>query len=358
MHRNRIGTKGKLGKKIDFELEYELTEKELTDKDIANGYTPRSKWKDNDVNISYFKNAQITAGKFKIPYGTDELIGVTHNDFVYRSLGANYLAPGRDIGSMVHGSFFKHGLQYQTGVFQHDGDNAQSKKIAGGDATVAGRLVFKPLRKITPALDSFEVSAAGTLSKLSNDSYLPNGLRERTVITQDTFFQSVYVKGRRTRWATDFNWTLPRASIRGEFFHVTDTRWNQGFLDTDLPNARYRAWYLSGTWVLTGENKERPLRPQRDVFDGGLGAIELAARIERIWADSVGGTDVPFANPRAETILPSGDRALTLGVNWTLNRLMKLQFNGIRERIEDPARSPVLNGAAFWSRIVRLQLVL
>ena len=67
---------------------------------------------------------------------------------------------------------------------------------------------------------------------------------------------------------------------------------------------------------------------------------------------------MPFRNPRAETIFPSGDRALTLGVNWTLNRFVKIQVNGIREHVEDPERNPVPNGAAFWSRVIRFQFVL
>ena len=81
------------------------------------------------MNVVSIKNAQVKVGKFKIPFGLDELTGVTHNDFVYRSLGANYLDPARDIGAMVHGSFLKHGFEYSTGVFQHDGDNARSSKI-------------------------------------------------------------------------------------------------------------------------------------------------------------------------------------------------------------------------------------
>ena len=45
--------------------------------------------------------------------------------------------------------------------------------------------------------------------------------------------------------------------------------------------------------------------------------------------------------------------------NWpTLNRFIKLQFNGIREHVDDPDRNPVPNGAAFWNRVIRLQLVL
>ena len=79
-----------------------------------------------------------------------------------------------------------------------------------------------------------------------------------------------------------------------------------------------------------------------------------------MWFDSTpAGQDTPLRNPRADTILPEGDRALTLGVSWTLNRFTKLQINGIREHVEDAGRNPVPNGApSFWSRVLRLQLVL
>jgi len=49
---------------------------------------------------------------------------------------------------------------------------------------------------------------------------------------------------------------------------------------------------------------------------------------------------------------------MTLGVNWALNRFVKLQFNGIREQLDDAVRNPIPDGGAFWSRIIRLQIVL
>jgi phosphate-selective porin len=275
LHRNRVGVKGSIGKHIDFEIERELTEKELTERDVLVGLTPKSPWKDVDVNVDYMKNAQIQVGKFKIPFGLDELTGVTHNDFVYRSLGANYLAPARDVGGMVHGSFFRHGLQYAAGVFVHDGDNARSKKIEGGNETVAGRITFRPLRRAAGAFDAFEVGTAVALTALSDDSFRPNGLRGRTVITQDTFFKPVYVKGRRSRLEGDVDWTIGAASVRAEYTHVRDTRWHQSFADENLPDARYRSWYVAGTWLLTGDRKTRPVKPDNDLFDGGIGAIEL-----------------------------------------------------------------------------------
>ena len=55
MHRNRIGIKGRVFKHIQYEIERELTEKELTDKDVALGLTPNSQWKDVNVNLTYMK---------------------------------------------------------------------------------------------------------------------------------------------------------------------------------------------------------------------------------------------------------------------------------------------------------------
>jgi phosphate-selective porin len=283
---------------------------------------------------------------------------VTHNDFVYRSLGASYLAPARDIGGMVHGRFFKRSLNYWAGAFQHDGDNARSKKIEGGGRTLAARVTGTPFRWLS-SLGGIEIGSAFAISELSDDSFRPNGLRGRTVMTQDTFYDSVYVKGHRRRWEADADWTAGPVSARAEFTWVSDDRLSQGIGNEDLPDARARAWYVSGTWVLTGEDKKRPLKAAQPFVQGGIGAIEVAARYERMWFDSTPvGQDAPFRNPRSETIYPSGDRALTIGLNWTLNRFAKIQVNGIREQVDDPQRNPVPNGAAFWSRVIRFQFVL
>ena len=360
-HRNRFGIKGYITRNIEYEVEHEFTEHELSEKDIEAGVTPKSRWKDVNVNLTYVKNAQVQIGKFKVPFGLDQLTGVTHKDFVYRSLGANYLAPGRDIGAQVHGSFWKHGLEYATGVFQHDGDNARSKKIEGGGTTFAVRVAGTPLRHAasSPSIGGIVVGSAFAISELSDDSFRPNGLRGRTVMTQDTFYDSVYVKGHRRRWEADADWTSGPASVRAEYTWVSDDRLKQGIGDEDLPDARARSWYVSGTWVLTGEDKRRPLKAAEPFAQGGIGAIELAIRYERMWFDSTPvGQDTPARHPRADTILESGDRALTLGINWTLNRFVKIQFNGIREQLDDPQRNPVPNGAAFWSRVIRFQFVL
>jgi phosphate-selective porin OprO and OprP len=361
LHRNRVGIQGHLFKKIEYEIERELTEKELTEKDITAGVAPKSPWKDVYTNLTFIKNAQVQIGRFKVPFGLDTLTGVTQNDFIYRSLGATYLTPSRDTGVMVHGRFFKRGLSYSVGAFQHDGDNARSRKIQGGDETFAARVSGTPLRRMNPkAFTQLEIGSAYTISRLSDDSFRPNGLRGRTLLTQDTFFEPVYVKGRRSRWEADADWTFGPGSARAEYTMVLDTRLNQGLADNDLEDARSRAWYVTGSWVLTGEQKKRPLRPANDFLQGGIGAVEVVARFERLWFDSLGSGEA-YRSTRAEFVLPEGEHAFTIGVNWTLNRFVKVQINGIREDV-DRTRSPVLPEkfppGAFWNRVVRLQFVL
>ena len=100
------------------------------------------------------------------------------------------------------------------------------------------------------------------------------------------------------------------------------------------------------------------MKPAEDFLRGGWGAIEVVGRYERLWFDNVGSSANAYRNPRAEVIVPSGDKALTVGANWTLNRFVKLQINAIREHMEDADRNPVPNTDAFWSRVFRLQFVL
>jgi len=357
MPRQRVGVQGTLLTHLEFEVERDFATRTLTAEEIADHLWQQTAWTDVYVNATYLKRAQLQVGRFKIPFGRDELTSIAENDFVYRSLGAVYLAPGRDTGVVVHGRLFSRGLSYASGVFLHDGDHARSKRIQGGDGTAAVRVTGTPLRSIA-AFKGLELGTAFTAGDVSADSFRPNGLRNRTVMTEDYFFDSVYVNGRRHRWEGDLEWVAGPASLRAEYTYVTDDRLAQGLEGEDLPDARYRSWYVSGGCVLTGERKTRPIRPRTSFLKGGIGAIELAARYEETAEDSVDRTGTPSRSPRAATILPSGNHVLTLGVNWILNRWITVQTNVIREHVQDAARNPVPGGAPFWSQVLRFQFVL
>lgn len=358
LHRFRVGIDGEVFRRIQFSIERELTENEAdTEEEIVGSRTPL--WKDVYVDVNFSDGFQVRVGRFKIPFGVEELTSIATLDFAYRSIGTSYLAPARDTGIEAHGRFFGRGLNYYVGVFQHDGDNAQSKKIQGGDQTVAGRMSGTPFKRTKRAhLDTFEIGGAMTFTSVSDESILPNGLRGRTPMSQFTFYEPVFVKGLRTRLEADLDWNAGPFNARAEYMWMSDERKNQGFGDDDLPDARATAWFVSGTWLVTGDRKDRPVEPSHPLFRSGAGGVEVAGRFERLGFGGVPGDDEPFRNPRAVTIMPVSDTVLTLGINWYLNRWAKIQADTIRELIDDDERSPVPNGASFWSQIIRFQLVL
>jgi phosphate-selective porin OprO and OprP len=357
LHRARVGIDGRVFRHIEFSAERELTDRESEPRPSSYG-SSSSAWKDAYVELNYSNAARVRFGKFKVPFGLDQLTGIANLDFVQRSLGGTYLAPGRDTGTMVHGRFFRRRLQYWGGIFRQDGENARSSKVEGGDATGAVRIAAQPFRASKGVLEDLEIGSAFASSKLSDASSLPNGLRGRTTMSRFVFFEPVFVNGTRRRFEVDGDWPAGPVGIRAEYTEVRDSRLRQGLAGATLPPARARAAYLSGSVVVTGERKKRPMKPDADVGRGGIGAVELVGRIERMWFDSTRITQDRFRNPRAETILPSGDRIVTFGLNWYANRWCKLQLQGWRERLEDIERSPVPDGAAFWNALLRLQLTL
>jgi phosphate-selective porin OprO and OprP len=346
IHRARIGIEGEFFNRVQFSIERELTERESDEPTTRR----RSAWKDVYVDANISDAVQVRAGKFKIPFGLEQLTGIANLDFVYRSLSASYLAPARDVGVAVHGRFFDRGLNYWAGVFRQDGENARSAKIDGADETFAVRVTGLPFRSIS-GLAKAEFGGAFTVSALDNESTTPNGLRGRTVMSQFVFYEPVFVKGLRQRYEVDADWSAGPFGARAEYTHQLDSRDGQGLADQDLSDARGRGWYLSGTWVLTGEEKERPVRPKRR-----LGAVEAAARYERLWFDSAGGEGPPLRNPRTDNMLSSGEHVLSLGINWYITRWVKLQFQTIREDPQDPERTPVAPGEVFWSPVFRFQV--
>jgi phosphate-selective porin OprO/OprP len=355
LQRARVGVEGVLFRHFEYNVERELTERELE------GTSSAKPWKDAYVEIDYTDRARVRIGKFKVPFGLDQLTSISSLDFIYRSLGTSYLTPARDKGVMVSGRPFGTRFTYAAGVFQHDGENARTGKIVGADETGVVRVTYAPFRRPgASVLDQLEVGAALAVSKLANESELPNGLRGRTVVSRYVFFEPVFVNGRRQRFEVDADWTWEGLGVRAEYAEVRDTRTDQGLDNDDLPAARGRAWYVSGAYVLTGERKNRPVNPRREFIRDGIkagGAVEAVGRYEQLRFDSAGGQDLAFRHPRAENILPNTDGALTLGVNWYVNRWVKFQVQGVREHLQDPERNPVPGKDAFWNSLSRLQFV-
>jgi len=334
-NRARVGIQGVFLKRLEYEVEGELLDAE-------------NPWRDVYLNFRCLQGLRIQAGKFKVPLGLDQLTRITDQDYLFRSRAGDLLTPGRDVGFMAHGRFFKRGLTYQAGLFRADGDNAGT-----GQRTAAVRLTGTPFRWLPRArlLKNLTVGVAATHSRLPEGL---NSLRGRT-LSRRTFFDRVFVSGRRSRLGTELDWRHGPFSVSGEFIQSEDTRLNQGVRSQNLPNLLGRGWYVSGTWMATGEKKDKPRR--EFLRDGGWGAWELAARYEELSFGSGAHSGPATIHARAANILRNSERVWTFGVNWYLNRHAKIQVNAVHEGIEDGRRSPLAGQQQFWGQFVRLQWV-
>jgi phosphate-selective porin OprO/OprP len=348
--RKRVGVEGEIAGLFDFQVERELTNDDP--------------WRDVYVNYKQFEQAQFQAGKFKQPFSLDENTSPTNLDFVYRSMIATRLAPGRDIGWMAHGRVVNRIFRYEIGMFEHDGRNARPRnpERVSGEQTWAMRFGAQPFRTTKTILEDLLVGIAMTRSDLSDQTGLPEGipgLRARTAFDQTFFNQDVWIRGRRERRGYEARWRPGPASIKAEYIRVTDERLDQSVEDTDLSPFLAKGWYVSGTFALTGEKKADGLDvPRRPLGRGGIGAVELALRLEEMTFGSEAANDVPSTSPRADVILGNTDRVTTFGVNWYLNRWVKIQFNVIRDKITDPSQGPLPSQPVIWNRVLRFQFQL
>jgi phosphate-selective porin OprO/OprP len=100
------------------------------------------------------------------------------------------------------------------------------------------------------------------------------------------------------------------------------------------------AWQVAASYFLTGENNSfEPVSPRSPVNPGAgaWGAWEITARVGELDVDNAAFPI--FADPTQ-----SATRALSWGVglNWHLNRNVKLQFNYIHTDFAGGAANPAL----------------
>jgi phosphate-selective porin OprO/OprP len=344
--RRVIGVEGEIANAVEFQIERNLT-----------GSDP---WRDVYAEFKYFPMARVRGGKFKLPFSLDENTSARNRDFIYRSLAATHLAPGRDIGVMLSGVVYKKLIEYEAGVFKHDGRNARTRnpdKVFGGQ-TMAGRVTYHALRNTKNTIGDLTVGAAFTQGDVPEGI---SGLRGQTVLEQNFFAGSDYiVNGPRRRTGIEFQFRPGPASIKAEWMRVETQRIGESVEDTDLSPIVGEGWYVSGSYALTGERKADGLdKPKTPLFPKmGFGAIEIAGRVESLKFKSGSSSEVGSRSPRADTILGNRDQVTTVGVNWYVNRWIKIQANFIREKLDDPSLGPLPSKASFTTKAIRFMFSL
>jgi len=272
-------------------------------------------------------------GKFKPPVGLEQLQDDPWTIFAERALPTD-LVPNRDTGIQLGGDPWNSVVQYQVGVFNGAADG-QNGGIDNNDAKdYEGRIFLEPFKKtgIGP-LQGLGVGIAGTVGDESGSVGNPNLPNYRTT-GQLVFFRylqgtsltnTTVANGQHTRWTPQGYYYWGPFGLMGEYV-VSDQRVEirSGGVKTS-DHIRNSAWQVTGSFVLTGEDATfRGVTPKRpfSLKDGTWGAFEVVARYTELRVDP--DAFPTFANPNNSA---EEARDWGVGLNWYLNRNVRLYFN-------------------------------
>jgi len=320
VRRARLEVNGQFYKWIDFKLEADFTDSQPL----------RDVYLDFKLVPEYFR---FRAGQFKEPFSLEELTSDLWIDFVERSL-LNQIAPSYDRGLMGYGNVGQEAVSYFLGGFNGTGQNTADNNA---DKDIAFRLVLAPWKPSDNFwLKGFQVAGDVTWGNESNLS-TPQGQTLARTPNRFTYFAAQPAQGDRLRYGVDLAWLIGPGALKFEYDWQTNQRKGLGPGGTDLPKVWDKGWYVSATYLVTGEEKRfnalvHPTYPFSPIAgQWGPGAWELAMRYTQQKFASDG--PVNFYNgkltgiPGGGTTAEQGVQDLTVGVNWYPNAWIKVMLN-------------------------------
>ena len=296
--RSRIYIRGTLHKYIRFKAEY----------DFAGGSVS---W--TDVYLRFVKLpavGNIYVGKFKAPFGLEELTSSRFLTFQERSL-TDAFVPGRQVGILLKNSVLDKRLHWAVSMTRTD-DNGTVDRTDNPDNNFTFRLAATPFQA-----SKTQLAHVGLAYHIENEE----GFRFRARPEGRTSsVRLVDVRGdsdRVDKIGLEGALVYGPISVQAEYMSATPD-----VMGTEHP--AFAAYYVMGSYFLTGESRPysggafgRP-KPKRkfDLKKGTMGAVEVAARMSRVDlsdGDFDGGVEGNF----------------TLGLNWYPHNNARVAFNYI-----------------------------
>jgi len=271
------------------------------------------------LELKSLKFAKLRVGKFKEPIGLEVLRSDRDLTFAERSLGSD-LVPLRYIGAQLSGSVLSDSVSYAAGYFNgsSDGSNGAFTQWSHGNEAAA-RAFFRPFAATRlNALRQFGIGLAGSAG------HQHGAIAGLKTMGQSTFFKyssSTMADGEHNRLTPQAYYYAGPFGVMSEYVISS-----QDVLNKSVTwRVRNEAWQLAGSIMLTGEkNAYGGVRP-RNATEHALGfrrfgALELALRYSQLRID--GDAFPRFANP---TTAAQSAKEQAIGVNWYLNRYVKLE---------------------------------
>jgi phosphate-selective porin len=317
--------------------------------------------KDAYAQYEFAKAFVLRAGAFKPPVSYEFLTSAGRTDFVERGQLALSMAPDRDWGVEASGEVGR--FDYLAGVFAGDGRVSDAR--AG--TTFVARVVASPWKPLDVGA-SFSRGEVEAAPDGPGTDPSPKGFRGQSP-SGWRWYERKFVAGARTRWGFDSQYTRGGFQLKGEFLQGREEREGQGSTFQDLPTQVGTGWSATASYVLTGERKQRSLKPKRPLTKGGPGLIEVGVKWDYLRFDDADDDGFEGAGNRARNLRPARDEVLWGGVLWMPAEWMRLQGDVYRESYLDPLLAPEPPLARFvsgtpkgqgpyWSFVARVQFLI
>jgi phosphate-selective porin OprO/OprP len=305
---------GTLGEVVDFRIMPDFANSTLV---LQDAY----------LNLKYFPLANVQAGKYKAPFGLERLQSATAMTFVERALPTN-LVPNRDLGMMLHGSFREGLVQYQLALMNGVSDGASADVDSTDGKELVARIFAHPFQDSTEDwLSGLGVGLAVDYGV--QDGGTPAGYRAQSQSTFFSYAAGTELTGSRFRYSPQLYYYWGPFGAMAEYVRTST--------DVELLGQKEQfendAWQIALSYVLTGESKTwKGVVPREDVGPktGGWGAWEIASRYHELRVDD-DAFDLGFASRAASA---ERARAWGLGLNWYMNRWVKIMLNYDRTRFD------------------------
>lgn len=296
LRRGRVKLEGRLFHDWGFQAEYDFAGNAAEVKDAYLAYAG-------------LDDLTIKLGQFKVPFSLEEQTSGSKLTFMERALPVDALSPGRKLGlGLMSG-----GKTWSTaaGVFANAiGDDADDDGDSGWSA--ATRATYAPIDRDAQLL---HLGASLEYAPTNADDAVRYRTRPETHVTDQRLVDTDDLE----QVTETLSWSLEGAgmvgplSLQGEYLQVRADR------RATLPRLELDGWYVSASWLLTGEQRRYDAKQGR--FEGvepqgPYGAWELALRYSHI--------DLNDADVRG-----GEEQNLTLGLNWYLAENLRFMANYI-----------------------------
>jgi phosphate-selective porin OprO/OprP len=261
--------------------------------------------------------AKLRVGKFKEPIGLEVLRQDRDLTFTERSIASD-LVPLRYVGAQLSGSVLGKSISYEGGYFagSSDGYNAVFTQWTHANEGVARVFLLPFATTSIGAVKNFGFGLAGSAGAQHGPIA---GLKSPAQTTFFKYSSTALAGGQHNRLSPQAYYYAGPFGVIGEYVISSQEVLNKG----QVGRIRNEAWEVQGSVMLTGDKNSYAGFHPRDSFEPNrgfrhLGAVELAFRHSRVRID-------PAAFPLfASSTAAQNARATGVGLNWHLNRYVKL----------------------------------